>query len=141
MKFLETLEQIKAIVRDGCGGYLPGATVPHIDGRVNEALKHVPPGDIWYAISGPGQDGIYRVVRSSPALLERLVEAGFVRISGAVERVVDCYVSAPFVNPPKMRRDSSRKRHKIDDLMAEMPDGLPMVEGWETMPPEGREDD
>lgn len=33
----------------------------------------------------------------------------------------------------------SRPRYQLSDLMAEMPDGLPMVEGWDEMPPVGRE--
>ncbi len=31
------------------------------------------------------------------------------------------------------------KRYKLADLMAEMPDGLPLVEGWDTLPAVGRE--
>ena len=34
---------------------------------------------------------------------------------------------------------ASRSKYKIEDLMAEMPDGLPMVDGWETMPSVGLE--
>lgn len=33
----------------------------------------------------------------------------------------------------------NRPRYKLDDLMAEMPDGLPRVEGWDTMPAVGLE--
>lgn len=33
----------------------------------------------------------------------------------------------------------SRPRYKLADLMAEMPDGLPRVEGWEEMPAVGLE--
>jgi antitoxin ChpS len=33
----------------------------------------------------------------------------------------------------------SRPRYKLADLMAEMPDGLPRVEGWDEMPPVGLE--
>lgn len=32
-----------------------------------------------------------------------------------------------------------RPRYKLADLMAEMPQGLPCVEGWEDMPPVGLE--
>ncbi len=31
------------------------------------------------------------------------------------------------------------KRYKLADLMAEMPDGLPMAEGWDTLPTVGFE--
>lgn len=33
----------------------------------------------------------------------------------------------------------SRPRYKLADLMAEMPDGLPRVEGWDEMPLVGLE--
>ncbi|MEN9373050.1 MAG: hypothetical protein RIR79_602 [Pseudomonadota bacterium] len=33
----------------------------------------------------------------------------------------------------------SKKRYQLADLMAEMPDGLPRVEGWDTMPDVGLE--
>lgn len=33
----------------------------------------------------------------------------------------------------------SRPRYKLADLMAEMPDGLPRVEGWDDMPSAGLE--
>jgi antitoxin ChpS len=33
----------------------------------------------------------------------------------------------------------SRPRYRLSELMAEMPDGLPRVEGWEEMPPVGLE--
>jgi len=33
----------------------------------------------------------------------------------------------------------SKPRYKLADLMAEMPDGLPRVEGWEEMPTVGME--
>lgn len=33
----------------------------------------------------------------------------------------------------------SRPRYKLADLMAEMPDGLPSVEGWDDMPSVGLE--
>jgi len=36
---------------------------------------------------------------------------------------------------------ASRPRYKVADLMAEMPEGLPRVEGWEDMPPVGEEND
>lgn len=34
-----------------------------------------------------------------------------------------------------------RPRYKLADLLAEMPDGLPRVEGWEEMPSVGLEHD
>lgn len=34
---------------------------------------------------------------------------------------------------------SSRPRYKLADLLAEMPEGLPRVEGWEEAPPVGLE--
>lgn len=34
-----------------------------------------------------------------------------------------------------------RPRYKLDDLMAEMPEGLPIVEGWDEMPSVGLETD
>lgn len=35
---------------------------------------------------------------------------------------------------------SAIRRYKLADLLAEMPDGkLPMVDGWDAMPPVGRE--
>jgi antitoxin ChpS len=33
----------------------------------------------------------------------------------------------------------SRPRYKLDELMAEMPDGLPRVQGWDEMPTVGLE--
>lgn len=33
----------------------------------------------------------------------------------------------------------TRPRYKLNDLMAEMPDGLPRVEGWDDMPAVGLE--
>lgn len=33
----------------------------------------------------------------------------------------------------------TRPRYKLADLIAEMPQGLPRVEGWEDMPPVGLE--
>jgi antitoxin ChpS len=33
----------------------------------------------------------------------------------------------------------TRPRYKLVDLMAEMPDGLPLVEGWDEMPAVGLE--
>jgi antitoxin ChpS len=33
----------------------------------------------------------------------------------------------------------SRPRYKLDELMAEMPDGLPRVQGWDEMPTVGWE--
>ena len=33
----------------------------------------------------------------------------------------------------------ARPRYKLADLIAEMPDGLPRVEGWDEMPDVGRE--
>ena len=33
----------------------------------------------------------------------------------------------------------TRPRYKLADLLAEMPDGLPRVEGWEEMPSVGLE--
>lgn len=35
----------------------------------------------------------------------------------------------------------TRPRYRLDDLMAEMPDGLPMAEGWDDMIPAGQEMD
>ena len=35
----------------------------------------------------------------------------------------------------------ARPRYKLADLLAEMPDGLPRVEGWDDMPPVGLEQD
>lgn len=35
---------------------------------------------------------------------------------------------------------ATRPRRKLADLMAEMPDGLPRVEGWDDMPSVGLED-
>lgn len=32
-----------------------------------------------------------------------------------------------------------RPRYKLADLMAEMPEGLPQIEGWDEMPPVGLE--
>jgi antitoxin ChpS len=34
-----------------------------------------------------------------------------------------------------------RPRYKLADLMAEMQEGLPLIEGWETMPSVGLETD
>ncbi len=34
----------------------------------------------------------------------------------------------------------ARPRYKLADLMAEMPEGLPRVEGWDEMSPVGLED-
>ncbi len=34
---------------------------------------------------------------------------------------------------------TTRPRYKLVDLMAEMPDGLPRVEGWDEMPSVGME--
>jgi len=36
-------------------------------------------------------------------------------------------------------RAPTKPRYKLADLMAEMPDGLPRVEGWEEMPTVGLE--
>ena len=36
---------------------------------------------------------------------------------------------------------SSRPKYKLADLMAEMPQGLPRVEGWDAMPAVGLEND
>ena len=33
----------------------------------------------------------------------------------------------------------NRKHYKIEDLMAEMPNGLPLAEGWDAMQPAGLE--
>jgi antitoxin ChpS len=33
----------------------------------------------------------------------------------------------------------SRPRYKLTDLLAEMPDGLPRIEGWDDMLPAGNE--
>jgi antitoxin component of MazEF toxin-antitoxin module len=33
----------------------------------------------------------------------------------------------------------ARPRYKLTDLLAEMPDDLPRVEGWETLPATGKE--
>jgi len=33
----------------------------------------------------------------------------------------------------------AKPEYKLADLLAEMPDGLPMVEGWDTMAPVGKE--
>lgn len=35
----------------------------------------------------------------------------------------------------------TRPRYKLSDLLAEMPDGLPRIEGWEKMIPVGLEKD
>jgi antitoxin ChpS len=35
----------------------------------------------------------------------------------------------------------AKPKYKLADLMAEMPDGLPMVEGWDTMKPVGKEEE
>lgn len=35
----------------------------------------------------------------------------------------------------------TRRRYKLVDLMAEMPQGLPLAEGWEEMPAVGLEQD
>jgi len=35
----------------------------------------------------------------------------------------------------------ARPRYRLSDLMAEMPRGLPRVEGWDEMPPVGLEND
>ncbi|MEY2631828.1 MAG: hypothetical protein RIR00_482 [Pseudomonadota bacterium] len=35
----------------------------------------------------------------------------------------------------------TRRRYKLADLMAEMPEGLPRVEGWDEMPAVGLEND
>ena len=35
----------------------------------------------------------------------------------------------------------SRPEHELAELMAEMPDGLPRVEGWDEMPTVGLEND
>ena len=34
---------------------------------------------------------------------------------------------------------AAKPKYKLADLMAEMPDGLPMVEGWDTLQPVGKE--
>ncbi len=34
---------------------------------------------------------------------------------------------------------SNRSHYKIEDLMAEMPDQLPMVDGWDELVPAGKE--
>lgn len=34
---------------------------------------------------------------------------------------------------------ASKPKYKLADLLAEMPDGMPMVEGWDSMQPVGRE--
>lgn len=36
---------------------------------------------------------------------------------------------------------SARPRYKLADLLAQMPDGLPRVDGWEDMPSAGLEND
>ena len=36
---------------------------------------------------------------------------------------------------------STRPRYKLADLLAQMPDGLPRVDGWEDMPSAGLEND
>jgi antitoxin ChpS len=33
----------------------------------------------------------------------------------------------------------TRPRYKLTDLLAQMPEGLPTVEGWDEMPPIGKE--
>ncbi|OQA33413.1 MAG: antitoxin ChpS [Betaproteobacteria bacterium ADurb.Bin341] len=33
----------------------------------------------------------------------------------------------------------AKPKYRLADLLAEMPDGLPMVEGWDALPPAGRE--
>lgn len=35
---------------------------------------------------------------------------------------------------------ASKPKYKLADLLAEMPNGMPMVEGWDSMQPVGRED-
>ena len=35
---------------------------------------------------------------------------------------------------------TGRQRYKLEDLLAEMPDGLPRVEGWDDMPSMGLEE-
>jgi len=34
----------------------------------------------------------------------------------------------------------AKPKYKLADLMAEMPNGLPMVDGWETLQPVGKEE-
>jgi len=34
---------------------------------------------------------------------------------------------------------ASKPKYKLADLLAEMPNGMPMVEGWDSMQPVGRE--
>ena len=34
---------------------------------------------------------------------------------------------------------AAKPKYRLADLMAEMPDGLPRVEGWDDMPAVGRE--
>jgi len=41
----------------------------------------------------------------------------------------------------KMTVTPSRPRYGLADLMSEMPDDLPRVEGWDEMPPLGEEND
>lgn len=34
---------------------------------------------------------------------------------------------------------AAKPKYKLSELLAEMPDGLPMVDGWDTMPVVGKE--
>lgn len=46
-------------------------------------------------------------------------------------------VEAP--HKPTTDTESGKQRYQLADLMAEMPDGLPRVDGWDTMPDVGLE--
>ena len=39
----------------------------------------------------------------------------------------------------KVERMVATPKHKLEDLLAEMPEGLPMIEGWNVMAPVGKE--
>jgi antitoxin component of MazEF toxin-antitoxin module len=43
------------------------------------------------------------------------------------------------ISPEALLLRVARPRYKLADLLAEMPEGLPRAEGWEDMPPVGRE--
>lgn len=40
----------------------------------------------------------------------------------------------------KLKFRVAKPKYRLADLMAEMPDGFPRVEGWDELPPVGRED-
>ena len=43
------------------------------------------------------------------------------------------------IGQPREPRETARPRYKLADLMTEMEDGLPRVDGWDEMPSVGRE--